>query len=183
MPRATTSGSARVAQRMRVLAHLAAFPDVTISQVARDLGVARSTVRNIQQQWGVEALLTGDVGQHSGGGRPAAKPRRWKRCAFSTILSRSLCSLSFLRRQLGRLCHQHPFNSARWLAVEMVKWEHLVNSSRPSGARYVNPTPLRAITIRKYLKAMGISSCRCQPVSVGAYSRHCERGAYCRHCT
>ena len=64
MPRATTSGSARVAQRMRVLAHLAAFPDVPISQVARDLDVARSTVRNIQQQWGVEALLT--VGEEDG---------------------------------------------------------------------------------------------------------------------
>jgi hypothetical protein len=92
----------------------------------------------------------------------------------------SLCSLSFLCRQLARLCHQHPFNSARWLAVEMVKWEHVVNSSRPSGARYVNPTPLGATTIRKYLKAMGISSCRCQPVSFGLHLGHrqCERALH-----
>ena len=67
MPRATTSGSARVAQRVRVLAHLAAFPDVPVRQVSQDLGVAKSTLRNIKRRWGVEALLTGDVGQHSTG--------------------------------------------------------------------------------------------------------------------
>jgi hypothetical protein len=65
-----------------------------------------------------------------------------------------------LYRQLGRLSNQHPFMTSRWLAREMVKWEMMVNSSRPSGARYLNPKPVARQTICNYLNELGIRSCR-----------------------
>ena len=96
MPRATSSGSARVAQRMRVLAHLAAHPNQPIREASRALDVAESSIRSIKRRWGVAALQSGNFGHHSGGGRPQAKPDRWKRsatlpgCWFSLALDIAL---------------------------------------------------------------------------------------------
>ena len=80
MPRAYVKGSARVAQRLRVLAHLSVNPDQPIREASRVLGVPETTIRSIKKRWGAEGLATGSVSAHSGSGRPRSKGRRWRRC-------------------------------------------------------------------------------------------------------
>ena len=154
---------------MRVLAHLSVHPEQPIREAARFLGVADSTIRSIKSRWGETALQTGAFGQHAGAGRPVGKPRRWKRCATPLLWTgtRAIADIlvppplyAILYRQLGRLSNQHPFMTSRWLAREMVKWEMMVNSSRPSGARCLNPKPVARQTICNYLNELGIRSCR-----------------------
>ena len=89
----STSGDARLANRLHVLQLRMLEPGLGVNALARRAGLAESTVRSILTRYGNTSIAVGAPPAKKGAGPPVKATDRDKRCAFVTFAENITASL------------------------------------------------------------------------------------------